>query len=934
MRALSSFALRSLLAVGALVSPARAEKPAPIGIAGVNSILQTPAETPPRSVVFRGVVNQRSPHDGGVFIQDESAGIFVRPPAGVPLPAPGAEIEVRAAVGFTRTSPDTEVRAAALRVLGQPGLSPPVTVTVPELLAGKCNRLAVQIEGTVLQAQEGGGILRGTWWLVLTNRSGTFMCGVYSWPESWQPDALSGKTVRVRGVSAGSGALSLRCSSPDDIAIIEPPAEPPHVLGSVPEILDLMREKDRAAPRPFSLRGICTCPGPQRAYFYLQAAGAAVVVFVAHPGLCPEFGEEVRICGVTNSDQRSVWAEAWAVEWLGQAKLPEPQRFAVAEAVAPMQFRRWVETEGTVLQARPQAQGAGVQLHIADESGWALVNLGKVPAGCDPAAWFGARVRVRGVATLPQILVAQPDAAGCFTLLAPGRSDVFAAPSAPRRATVLDVRDGWVYARDPAGAFRAQMLAPFDPTEKEWKPAAPPISIPPLHPGDTADFTGLPMKSALLYAQARVSATGQTVEPAPASLPAAARGTGANDFVTLHGRLREYRSGTIADGRWRETLRLAQDGAEIEAVLEQPVRSSRLAAFKIDDRLEVTGIVRPEDGTPPYRLCLRSTADARSLGLAPEVLHLRQLRTFGIAGGIVALAAALVFFMARKLADARLLATERERANAAVRGMNSELEKRVVARTAELERAQDDLRLALANERELGQLKTAFVALVSHEFRTPLNVIVTSSDILARYLDRLPAGERDEHLASIGKSAKRMSHMMEDVLLLGQFESGRQKFQPEELHLAAWCRRFTDEMQSATGARCPIELSLGEFEPVVRADESILRHVLANLVSNAAKYSPPGEPVKISVAREGADAVFRIEDHGIGIPAADRARLFEAFQRGGNVGQINGTGLGLVVVKRGVELHGGSLDFTSEENRGSAFTVRLPLFAAGPDADG
>lgn len=254
------------------------------------------------------------------------------------------------------------------------------------------------------------------------------------------------------------------------------------------------------------------------------------------------------------------------------------------------------------------------------------------------------------------------------------------------------------------------------------------------------------------------------------------------------------------------------------------------------------------------------------------------------------------------------------------------LRHQVRTRTELLAESEAELRHALAREQELGKLKTAFISMVSHEFRTPLNIIVTSSDILSRYLDRLPAEEREEHLRSIRQSGKRMAGMMEDVLLLSRLESQRQKLNPQELHLAAWCRRFVEEMRSATGGRCPIMLQVGDFDPLVQADENILRHILGNLISNAVKYSSPGTEVLVSVDREEKLAVFHVEDHGIGIPSGDRLRLFEAFQRGSNVGQTNGTGLGLVVVKRGTELHGGRLEFTSEEGKGTVFTVRLPLF--------
>ena len=300
-----------------------------------------------------------------------------------------------------------------------------------------------------------------------------------------------------------------------------------------------------------------------------------------------------------------------------------------------------------------------------------------------------------------------------------------------------------------------------------------------------------------------------------------------------------------------------------------------------------------------FAMHLNSMRDVRAV---PEPFSWEKsggLRVALIAGGVLMLAAAWIFLLRRQ----------------------------VRLRTATIAAREAELRTALEREKELGALKTSFVSLVSHEFRTPLNVIVTSSDILSRYLERLPEEERAEHLASIQGSVKRMSGMMEDVLLLGKFESGMQKFQPEELHLAAWCRRFVDEMQSATSARCAIDLTLGNFPAVVRADESLLRHILANLVSNAAKYSPEGAVVKLIVTQEGRDAVFRVEDKGIGIPEADRPRLFEAFQRGSNVGNIAGTGLGLVVVKRGVDMHGGSLEFTSNEGCGTTFTVRLPLFS-------
>jgi PAS domain S-box-containing protein len=248
--------------------------------------------------------------------------------------------------------------------------------------------------------------------------------------------------------------------------------------------------------------------------------------------------------------------------------------------------------------------------------------------------------------------------------------------------------------------------------------------------------------------------------------------------------------------------------------------------------------------------------------------------------------------------------------------------------------ADAELQLALQRERELSQLRTDFVSLVSHEFRTPLEIIMSSVDNLDRYHDRLASEQRRDLHRTINKSVRRMAGMMEEVLLLGRLDSGGTEFKPAPLDLPNFCRRVCDEMESATNRRCPIALTLdpggdGEFN-VAHGDDAVLRHILTNLLSNAVKYSPAGETAELNVGRDADTAVFRVRDRGCGIPAADQHRLFQAFHRGSNVRQIPGTGLGLLIVRRCVDLHGGSIDFDSSEGQGTTFTVRLPLFAEHP----
>jgi PAS domain S-box-containing protein len=241
-------------------------------------------------------------------------------------------------------------------------------------------------------------------------------------------------------------------------------------------------------------------------------------------------------------------------------------------------------------------------------------------------------------------------------------------------------------------------------------------------------------------------------------------------------------------------------------------------------------------------------------------------------------------------------------------------------------KAEAELQSALTQERELSQLKTNFVNVVSHEFRTPLGVIMSSADILENYLDRLRPEQRAGHLQDIRYATRQMTGLMEEVLLLGRVESGKMKCQAEMVDIPATCRRLLDEQQAASGRKCPISLEIKPYRGEATADETLLRHILSNLLSNAVKYSAAGKPVSFVVRRGDDNLVFEIRDHGIGIPDEDQKRLFEAFHRARNVGEIPGSGLGLVIVKRCVDLHGGTIECSSKVGTGTTFVVRFKAF--------
>lgn len=284
--------------------------------------------------------------------------------------------------------------------------------------------------------------------------------------------------------------------------------------------------------------------------------------------------------------------------------------------------------------------------------------------------------------------------------------------------------------------------------------------------------------------------------------------------------------------------------------------------------------------------------------------------------------------------------TERKRAEEELRQVNAGLELRVTKRTTQLreanerlqaevstrEQAEENLRISLAAEKELSQLKSSFVSMVSHEFRTPLEVILSSSDILDRYFDRLPPEKRAAQLRAVRKSVRRMNDLIDDVLLLGKFDAGVLACNPSQVDLTACCRRAIAEIESASMRSGAIQFTAKDINGEATADEGLMLHILTNVLGNGLKYSPPGQTLEFTVTREGLDAEFVIRDHGCGIPAADLPRLFTAFYRGSNVGQTSGSGLGLVITKRCVDLHCGRIRCESTEGVGTTFTIHLPVF--------
>ena len=239
--------------------------------------------------------------------------------------------------------------------------------------------------------------------------------------------------------------------------------------------------------------------------------------------------------------------------------------------------------------------------------------------------------------------------------------------------------------------------------------------------------------------------------------------------------------------------------------------------------------------------------------------------------------------------------------------------------------AEDALHQALKQEKELGELKSRFVSMASHEFRTPLAAILAVTETLTLYRDRMDKGQVDARLDKIRQQVDHMKGVMEDVLQLARIQAGRVEFSPAPGRLDDLCRQIVEEFESMAEYQQRVHLNCPVALPPTFFDQRLLRQVFVNLLSNALKYSPQEKPVHVELLQDPQQVVLRVSDEGIGIPSDDLKHLFEPFHRAANVGAISGTGLGLSITKRSVELHGGAIAVASQVGQGTTITVTLPL---------
>ncbi|HEY9873818.1 MAG TPA: CBS domain-containing protein, partial [Candidatus Obscuribacterales bacterium] len=239
-------------------------------------------------------------------------------------------------------------------------------------------------------------------------------------------------------------------------------------------------------------------------------------------------------------------------------------------------------------------------------------------------------------------------------------------------------------------------------------------------------------------------------------------------------------------------------------------------------------------------------------------------------------------------------------------------------------RAEEEVRKSLEKEKELSELKTRFISMASHEFRTPLSTILTSSELIKNFGYQFTEERKIQHLNKIQTAVKEMTNLLEDVLLIGKTSSGRIEFLPAPINLQEVCQDILEDIELTSGQNYRFVFDCQSDCSNIEMDQKLLRQMLTNLLSNAVKYSPHGGTVYLKLVCDERQAIFQVKDEGIGIPKADQARLFEIFHRGSNVGTISGTGLGTAIIKNAVEAHGGTITLESEVGVGTTFTIYVP----------
>lgn len=287
----------------------------------------------------------------------------------------------------------------------------------------------------------------------------------------------------------------------------------------------------------------------------------------------------------------------------------------------------------------------------------------------------------------------------------------------------------------------------------------------------------------------------------------------------------------------------------------------------------------------------------------------------------------------RKQAEKELVDRQQqlEKITEEIRRLNTGLETKVEQRTLilrealqELEKSQKELHEALDKEKELNEIKSRFVSMASHEFRTPLSTVLSSAALLGRYTQSEEQEKRDKHIRRIKDSVKHLNTLLDDFLSLGKLEEGKVKAEPAQFVIKEFLDEVVEEMRPLAKDGQEIVCDFASDSATFVSDKRLLKNVLINLLSNAVKFSPEGAAIRLDASLTKNQLKLSVRDKGIGISEEDQQHLFSSFFRGANALNIEGTGLGLHIVRRYVDLLYGSIHLQSALNEGTTITIEVP----------
>lgn len=694
--------------------------------------------------------------------------------------------------------------------------------------------------------------------------------------------------------------------------------------------------RERNKPNePVMVRGVVTAMDVVRIYVQDETGAIGIIRAAMFAPVAP--GDLVEVKGTTTGQGSGLGMNGLSLTKTGTAPLPKPEVHTAEKLDASESRHQRVKVSGTVHEVGVSSGMLILQVQSGDASFMAMWQ-GYLPnaetrvlsARMD---LMDAEVELTGAA-VPQfsqagfrngfrLMMASSEEAH-LKVLKPGSAEVFKRPvstleSFRRVALVPNQRylikgvvtywseAGWFHIQDETGTARVNN-AHLMPQQIGWL-YRPDRSEPKLAPGDEVEVVALPQgkpAASVSFTRCEWRVTGHSAPPAflPVTASAIVKGGYDGRPVSVTGRVVDVEITTDYQGFAVHTLWLESGGVSFNAI----VQKRRRGQFDVQagDYARVTGVATTAPnvvGRTPFRVNVNDFANVHSVPPPPPPPRWKSANVLRwVLAGLAVISFALMWIFV--------------------------LRRQVAHQTALLRENALQLQAQLTQEKELSEMKSRFVFTVSHEFRNPLAVIMSCSDVLQRANGRLSPEDLGRQIGGIQQSVRRMADMMEEVLLLGRAEAGRMPCDPQPVDVPAFCQRLVDQIRSVSDERCQIELWVEPDMPCLMLDSSLLQHVLGNLISNAVKYSPPGMCVDVKASRMANGILFSIHDHGLGVPTLDRPRIFEPFHRGSNVGETAGTGLGLAIAERCARAHGGNISCDSDTGAGTTFNVYIPAVEA------